>query len=363
MIFSRYLAREWAKINASLVILFISFYCLIDFLDQNTRYFPKYKATAGVIVEYYLSQIPKIIVDMLPFSVLFSTIIVLWVFSRSGEIAAMRAAGRSILKICTPLIVLGFVFSVFSFFLSEFIVPKAVRHRMRVELVKIQKVRYEEIFYDSRWIRGNDSVLHFWLLDPVHKSLNRIEYYELSGGSAIHKISYANRAVFDNASKRWVLEGVATTGVSKTGEIHATEVRAKLVTTVSHEPPRLLREEVGSDQVSYNELKELIVLSKKTGGSLADREVDLQQKLSMPFANLLFVFLALPFAIHKERQADTYFHVILCLVAAIIYWLGNASMRNLSIGGSVHPFVAAWATNIALLAVSLFVVLKLEKGN
>ena len=76
MIFARYLAREFAKINGFIVVFFLSMYCVIDFLEKNTRYFPKYDASGPVILEYYVTQLPKMFVDLLPFSTMFAAVVV-----------------------------------------------------------------------------------------------------------------------------------------------------------------------------------------------------------------------------------------------------------------------------------------------
>ena len=58
----------------------------------------------------------------------------------------------------------------------------------------------------------------------------------------------------------------------------------------------------------------------------------------------------LPFALRRERQADAYLELLVCLGAAIFYVLGNLALRGLAQTGSLNPYVAAWACGVLLLA-------------
>jgi lipopolysaccharide export system permease protein len=303
------------------------------------------------------------LLDSYPFTVLFAAILTLWIFARNGEIAAMRASGCSVVRISTPLLVAGFVLSIGAFLVGEFVVPKSQMMLRYVETVKIKKKEYDPMFLESKWVRGTGSILHFERFDPMSRVLYNPQYYVFANVSQVKTFAYANRAVFDEKTWGWKLEDAVITSFRENGSVERVSVEAILPTTVTSEPPRILREGITSHQLSYRELRDLIRLSRRSGGNLADREVDLHQKLSLPFANLLFVFLALPFALRRERQADTYVSIVVCLVAAIVYWVGNASMKTMAQNGLLNPVVAAWLVNVVFLAGSVVILRKLDRGT
>jgi hypothetical protein len=53
MIVAKYLLKEFIRLYAGICSTFLFIYCVIDFLEKNTRYFPKYSASWAVIFEYY----------------------------------------------------------------------------------------------------------------------------------------------------------------------------------------------------------------------------------------------------------------------------------------------------------------------
>lgn len=362
MIVWRYLAKEFVKFVSLIVGSFLFIFCIVDFFDKNARYFPKYNARGIVIAEYYLTQLPKLIVEILPFGVMLGALLTFWVFARSGEIAALRAAGASILKISMPVISLGAAFTLLSFILSETVVPRTSLHQRYIEYVKIEKTPPDMIFHESNWVRGDNSILHFQKLDQLHQALDEPEFFLFGGPGFVREVVHAKKAYFDPTQNRWRLDFAQVLSFDPSGKTLKTQLRPYYFTNVFSQPPRLLKEGVTPDQVSFRELKNLIDQSKQAGGAITGREVELHQKLSMPFANLLFVFLTMRFALRKERQADTYVGIALILLVAILYHISNAAMRNMAQSGWVHPMVAAWATNVVFAVISFFMVRNLDRG-
>lgn len=363
MIFARYLAREFLKIDLALLFIFLSFYVVADYLENSARYFVKYDVPGQVIMQYYVSQLPKIAIDSLPFTTLFASIVTLWMFSKHGEIAAIRAAGQSVLRLSLPLVVVGLGLSAVSFIVGEFFVPASQMRLRYVESVLIKHREYDPMFLESKWVKGSSGVLHFERFDPLEWVVYNPQYYVFSSASTVKLYAYSNRSLFEPNERKWIMENAVVTSFDRKGQVERFEFVPRFETSVSSEPPRLLREGITSDQLSYRELSDLIRLSRQSGGNLSNREVDLYQKLAMPFANLLFILLALPFALRKERQADTYLNVVLCLVAAVAYWVGNASMKSLAQNGLVNPLFAAWLVNGLFLVVTILIILKLDRGD
>ena len=96
---------------------------------------------------------------------------------------------------------------------------------------------------------------------------------------------------------------------------------------------------------------------------MASREADLYQKLSGPLSNLIFAFFALPFALRRERQADTYIGIVVCLLTAAVYWGGAASMRTMAVSGALSPHVAAWLPPIAFLCLGILLMVRVDRRS
>jgi lipopolysaccharide export system permease protein len=373
MIFQTYLVREFVRYTFLIIVFFSLLYSFLDFLEKNARYFPKHNTPGSVILEYYLLQMPKMVVELLPFAVLFGGIITLWLFARSGEIAAVRAAGASIGAICAPLFVAGGLLAFASFAVAEFALPKVQTRLRYVETVKIERSRLSRMFLDSHWIRSGEVVLHFESYDRIRGILRNTTLYTFADASSLSSVARSSRAYFDPRSESWVLQNAIQTvfpsgvglssgmssnvkmGVPLGNESWSTkELRLRylptLDTRLTAEPPRILSANVGTADLGFVELLQLMRESEQAGISAHKRLIDLYQKLSLPLANVLFIFLAVPFCIRHERQADTYAGVFVALGLALVFWAGNFALRSLAQSGLVPPLVAAFSMSLLLLA-------------
>ncbi|MEN9825508.1 MAG: hypothetical protein RI953_1253 [Pseudomonadota bacterium] len=96
---------------------------------------------------------------------------------------------------------------------------------------------------------------------------------------------------------------------------------------------------------------------------MASRETDLYQKLSSPFANLVFAFFAFPFALRRERQADTYIGIVACLLIAAVFWGSAAAMRAIAASGSLPGYIAAWGPTFLFLIFGIVLILRVDRRS
>ena len=348
----------------TIIVLFFSvMYCVIDFLERNARYFPKYNASGPVILEYYLLQLPRMFVDLLPFAVLFAAIITFWIFSRNGEIAAARASGASVFALSAPLFLSGAFLSLLSFGLSEFVVPVAQTKLRLVESVKIEKSKMNGMFFDSKWIRSGNQVLHFRGYDRIRGLLKDPVLYTFASSSELKSVTRSQSAAFDSSTNSWSLNNaVATSFDARLAEKLEVRFFERFDSGIQAEPPRMISSGIQPVELGFLELRELIRESEKAGISAQKRLIDLYQKVSLPFANFLFIFLALPFAMRRERQSENYAGIIITLLLAIIFWVGNFSLRSFAQNELISPVLAALLMPAALLGFGIFQLRRLNRS-
>lgn len=361
MIFFVYIGREFLRFVALIISFFTLIYCVIDFLEKNARYFPKYETSGVVILEYYLLQMPKMMIDLLPFAVLFASIITLWSFARSGEIAAARACGASITRIMLPLFILSALLSLISFLFSDLVIPEVQRRLRYVETVKIQDSEFDRTYLESNWIKSVDRVLHYRRYDRVTGHLRYPTMYETSPDRRLLRIVQSPMAFFDEDSQTWVFrDAVESRFPQRGGRKIVTQIHRELDSDISAEPPRLLSSGIQPSELGFRELHGLIRESEEAGISAEKRLFDLYQKVSMPMASFLFVFLSLPFAVMRERQVESYAGVILALGAALLFWVGSFSMRGFAQAEAIPPLLGAFVMNIILLVYGIWQVKKIN---
>src|SRR5262249_60764125 len=93
--FSSYIARQFflwfCGVFAAMVI--ITF--LLDYLELIRRGGAKLQATLGLLFEMAALKLPHTAQEVLPFAILFGTMLAFWRLTRNNELVVARAAGVS----------------------------------------------------------------------------------------------------------------------------------------------------------------------------------------------------------------------------------------------------------------------------
>lgn len=359
-----YLSSQFLKSVFSVLFFALSIYFILTYMEETQHYFNGFKINSKVIFFYYLWQIPSIFIMLLPFAVLVGGILFHWVLAKNGEISAFRAAGASVFKIALPIFCLGAGFSLLQFLINEFVIPYTATQFQYVKNIQIEGQKNTNPFVTSTWLKAPATVLHFEKYEPLNQTLTKPEFFVFGqDDNSLKTIVRGQSAHFDPEKQRWILN--VTSGddfQSLPGKIQSFQENT-YETNVNFAPPQVLKPRTESSQLSYWQLKRLIKEAQKAGSNASDRIIDLHLKISLPFANFLFIFLTLPFALRKERQEEHYFGIVVCLAAALAYWFGNLSLKNLAATGHMNPIIAAWFMNSLIACLGFFLIRKLDKGQ
>src|SRR4026208_2208418 len=90
------------------------------------------KLHGGDILEYYVARSPEFLVIVLPIALLLALLYTLTNHARHHEIAAMRAAGVSMWRLCVPYLGVGLAASLGLFALNELCVPNSSEQAERI---------------------------------------------------------------------------------------------------------------------------------------------------------------------------------------------------------------------------------------
>ena len=103
---------------------FISIWLIFDVSD-NISTFLDARISRMLILKYYLTQVPQILVILLPVALLLALLFCLGRMSRSNEVVSMLTAGVSLPRIISPLILVGLLTTAGSLALNYSLGPHA----------------------------------------------------------------------------------------------------------------------------------------------------------------------------------------------------------------------------------------------
>ena len=107
----RYVIRNFLQVYVYCIAGFISIWLIFDVSDNISTFIDEHVALL-LVARYYATQIPQVLIILLPVSLLLSLLFTLGRMSRANEIVSMLTAGISLPRVLMPLIGMGLLAAV-----------------------------------------------------------------------------------------------------------------------------------------------------------------------------------------------------------------------------------------------------------
>ena len=349
----RYVLRNFLQAYVYCIVGFISIWLIFDvsdnisvFIDQNFGF--------TRVVHYYATQVPQILVILLPVSLLLALLFCLGRMSRANEIVSMLTAGVSIPRLLFPLIVVGLLTVSASTALNYELAPHA-------DLVRKNFLSSERARKESR-IEGqifrNRAENRTWFIQSFRRGENNFHNVQILQQDEHDRIvtNYvAAGATYDAAGKNWQLHNVKIVSYDPVGNIVHEETQPSLtIANWSETPYRLGSANVRAEYLSIPELRDYLRFNADFPETLlAPFQTHLQYRLALPWTCFVVVLIAAPLGIGYSRRG------ILSSVAASIVLVFSMNFLThlflaLGEGDRVNAWTAAWTPNVIFTVIGLY---------
>lgn len=333
---------------------FIAIWLVFD-LSDNGPDFIEAKASFSFIMEFYLSQIPEIVVISLPIGQLLALLYSLTQMSRSNEIISMLGAGRSVTRVLMPLFCVGLILVGVSSFFNYEGAPRAAKTKkeMQRELTRGEK---REAAIKGHLFRNRENYRTWFmrLIRPDRQTINDFQIIQQNMQGEIVTQLYGTQATYDEATHTWTMDNVKVIKMDKNGDIIDTQFANEVkVSTYTETPWRIASSIMNSDFLSVPELEEYLKFNADFPDSrLAAYRTNLYYRYALPWACLVVVFLAAPMGIVYSRSG-----ILGGVATAITLFFSFVFLMSLMIafgkGGAIPPMVAAWTPIVVFFVIGL----------
>jgi lipopolysaccharide export system permease protein len=346
-VYVRYLGRE---IYASVFLVLLAFLGLFAFFDLVNELDEVGKN--GYLIHHaaiYVAMImPGRVYELLPIAVLIGSLYALTTLARHSEITVLRASGLSTGRFLASLLAIGSVFVLLTFVFGEYLAPPAERAAQQWRLAATRSMVSQEL-RTGLWVRDGKRFVNVRNVLP-DTSLQGVRIYEFDGSNALVSISEAETGVYVDG-QGWALNKVSQTRFQ--GD-HTQVANLPTLTWDSELTPNVLsvlmvvpeRMSVGT---LYSYIRHLTDNNQKT----TRYEIALWKKLVYPFASLVMLGLALPFAYMQNRAGGVSLKVFSGIMIGVGFHLLNGLFSNLGVINGWIPAVAALTPSIVFLVAAL----------
>ena len=360
-ILDRYIAREFLKILVMALAVFVGIYLIVD-LFEKLRSFLEAQVPVRFIVRYYLFSLPTIIFQVMPVAALLSSLLALGTMGRHNELLAMKMGQIGTLRIALPCLALALFVSGVALGLGQSVIPRASERAQDIMRTRVKKLpairlgRQNNIWYRARGDEFHQPFLHIGLADVGSRVLRDVTLLELTPQFVPMRRLDAREAVWEQDG--WVFKDGYMWMFSGSGETQLERFQ-RMAVGLAERPEELTRVVRAPEEMSYAELKDYIQRLAQSGVDVRRYWVDLDAKLSLPFASAVMALIGIAFGL-RTGKTGVLVWVGACVPLGFLYWVLLSLGFSLGRGGALPSLAAAWLPNALFAAGGLIALAKVR---
>ncbi|NMG44404.1 LPS export ABC transporter permease LptG [Aromatoleum toluvorans] len=335
-VLSRYLMREIVGATFMVLLAFLCLFAFFDFLNELDSI-----GKGGYELHHALLYVAMILpgraYELLPIAVLIGTLYSLTTLARHSEITVMRASGMSTLKMLRVLAGIGVIFVVATFVIGEYIAPPAERAAQQWRLTATSSTVSSQL-KSGLWVKDGPRFVNVQTLQP-DRTMEKVRIYEFDDQHALQSVTEAAGGRYRTDENIWRLSGIRQTRFlgNRTEVVDMPELDWKSELT----PEVLSVLMVLPERMSVTTLVAYVNHLRENQQNSDRYEIALWKKLIYPFAALVMMALALPFALTHDRRGGVSMKVFLGVMLGVGFYLLNGLFSNLGVINNWSPPLAA----------------------
>lgn len=354
-IVERYLARQIFASTALVFAALLALFTLLDLIHELGDVGASHYRVLPALV-FVLLSLPGHIYELFPIASLIGTIFALTQIAANSEFTVLRVSSVSVFMMAKFLARIGLVFVLLTFFFGEVVAPYSDEAAQRLRLSTTRSVVAQE-FRSGLWVKDEASFINVREILP-DSTLIGIRIFKFDENHALQSISHAEKGSYAG-DHLWNLSDVVETNFSQTavsvGE--STSLQWKSVITPDLLSVLLVFPEHMSAITLYSYIQHLLDNKQHA----LRYQIALWTKLVYPFAVLVMMLLALPFAYYQKRAGGISGRIVFGIMLGLGFYLSNQLSSRLGLINGWPPFVGAAMPTLLFLGAALGVLNYLER--
>ena len=348
------------------MIAFVSIWLISDLTDNASAF----SGSPGRMVRFYVVQIPFITLFVFPIAILLGLLYSMSRMSKSNELISMIGAGRSVMRILAPLFFIGVYSSLIALALkwewaprsagtAEAIFKQAATERI-ARAKNLTMPSRKSLFAKTGWMHVNEYASRSWFVGMVPLDLSdpmgNVFIWERDANGQPTQMWQARRASWDWQADPpdWTLfEGKKYRyGEDRVPRIESFD-ELKLLGW-NETPWKVLSSSQNPEFLGMPGLTMYLNANREMSDKdLAAFRTNRWNILSEPATCLGMVLVAAPLGIVYSRKGVLGGVTAAVAVFALMYIIKGTSMA-LGQGNRISPFVGAWACNLFVIGIGIF---------
>lgn len=352
----RYVARQvfsaTALVFAALLFLF-GFFDFIQELSDVGR--GNYRLPLAAL--YVALSLPGRAYEIVPVAALIGTLFALSQLVVNSEYTVMRVSGVSMRNMAFALARIGIALSVFTFLLGELVAPVTEQAAQRLRMKATTSNVVAKAFRSGLWVKDANNFVNVSRIMP-ETVIHNVNIYDFDAEHRLQAISHAVRGEYQQ-DNLWILSDVVQTRFDGSGTSvnQLPELRWRSVLN----PSILSVLMVVPEQMSVWDLYAYLEHLDKNKQETVRYEIALWQKIIYPFAVLVMMVLALPFANFQAREGGVGARIFTGIMLGLGFHLANRLFGHLGLLNAWPPLFSALLPTLGFLVTAVWMMRKVER--
>jgi lipopolysaccharide export system permease protein len=356
-----YIARQFLVWFAAVFGTMVSITFLLDYIELIRRGGTRAQATWGILLQMAALKLPHTAQEVMPFAILFGTMLVFWRLTRSNELVAARAAGVSVWGFLTPAALVALLVGVFAVTVFN---PIASTMQASYEKLETRILRMAgdplSLSNSGLWLRQSDAgggqiVLNGEKLPSPDLLLRNVTLFFLDRASRFTARVEAQSARLDRGF--WVVENGQR---FRPGEPPETIGELRLPTSLTASK---IEESLASpDTMSFWDLPGFITLLEQSGFSAQRHRLHFNVMLARPFLFCAMVLVAATFSLRMQRRGGAVMLLVSGVAVGFLLYFLSDIVFALGLSNKIPVLLAAWTPAGVSLIFGVSMLLHLEDG-
>jgi lipopolysaccharide export system permease protein len=357
----RYIARQFLGCCGGVFLAMLSIVFLLDYVELIRRAGAKADVGLLVLLEMAILKQPYMAQQIMPFVILFGTMLAFWRLTRSNELVVARAAGVSVWQFLMPALMGGFAIGVIvvTVFNPIASVMQASYERLDDRILRSNDERLT-VSRAGLWLRqsdaaGSHSMVHADHYLNTEQALRGVMILFIADDRTLTKRIDAREAQL--ADGKWdVIDGT----IWRPDRPLETFDRVTVPTNLT--PLKIEDSFASPESMSFWELPSFIQLLENSGFSAQRHRLYFDALLARPLLFAAMVLIGASFSLRMHRRGGTTIMIAAGVASGFALYFLSDVVFALGLASTIPLFLAAWipAGVSCLLGASLL--LHLEDG-
>ncbi|MCR5612381.1 MAG: LptF/LptG family permease [Treponema sp.] len=334
------------------------FYFLVFFVNQILVLMLKLlgqNLPLGDVILLMIYSLPSIISQTAPFAVLTGFMMCLGRMNSDNEILIFRASGQNPrIIILIPVIALGFLVSLFSFFVNDYLLPASLIKYKEQYIISISRNPFVEIESNTvKHLKENTIVTG----DVSGSGISDIVFFDVDENRN-QRVIIAGKSYVDSGNKNGVsmklsMEDAMVVNLNEQ-KVKDFDVIQSAKMTLNIFDSAFIDPMTGvepSEMTTYDIHKEIKKLKKQEGvpkEQLNRYKIEFNKKFSLSFGALFFAFLALPLALIFGKHNGVFMGLVTGVLISVVYWALIWVFMLFGYRNGLNAFLSMWTPNIVV---------------